>query len=185
VQNILHLEIVYHFRKVLNGNKEEFRMDILYWGIISILFIVAFIGLIYPIVPSVLFLLAGFLLYGVFFSFDRFSWFFWIIQGLFVILLFVADYIANIIGVKKYGGSKAGVWGSTIGIIVGPFVIPFLGIIIGPFIGAIAAELIIHKRGFTESIKIGFGSVIGFISSVISKVIIQSLMIIYFLIEVS
>jgi uncharacterized protein YqgC (DUF456 family) len=159
-------------------------MDILYWSIIIILFIVAFIGLIYPIIPSVLFLLAGFLLYGVFFSFNMLNWVFWVIQGLFVILLFGADYMANIIGVKKYGGSTAGVWGSTIGIIVGPFVIPIFGIIIGPFIGAIAAELIIHKRGFTESIKIGFGSVIGFVSSVISKAIIQSLMIIYFLIEV-
>jgi uncharacterized protein len=159
-------------------------MDILYWCIISVLFIVAFIGLIYPIVPSVLFLLAGFLLYGVFFSFHMFSWVFWVIQGLCVVLLFGADYVANIVGIKKYGGSKAGIWGSTIGIILGPFVIPFLGIIIGPFIGAIAAEIIIHKRGFTESIKIGFGSVIGFISSVITKAIIQSLMIIYFLIVV-
>lgn len=159
-------------------------MDIVYWGIIGILFIVAFAGLIYPIIPSVLFLLAGYLLYGLFFSFHDFNWVFWVIQGLFIILLFVCDYISNIIGIKKYGGSKAGVWGSTIGIILGPFVIPFLGILIGPFIGAIAAELIVHKRSFTESAKIGFGSVIGFISSVVTKTIIQVIMIAYFLIVV-
>ena len=77
-----------------------------------------------------------------FFTFEPFGWFFWIIQGLFIVLLFVADYIANMIGIKKYGGSKAGIWGSTIGLLVGPFVIPFLGILIGPFIGAIGAEII-------------------------------------------
>ncbi|MCL6571066.1 MAG: DUF456 domain-containing protein [Bacillus sp. (in: Bacteria)] len=156
-------------------------MDIVYWLIISSLFIVAFVGLVYPILPSVLFLLAGLLLYGVFFSFQPFSWLFWLIQGMFIVLLFVADYIANLVGIKKFGGSKAGVWGSTIGLLVGPFVIPFLGILIGPFIGAIAAELIVNKRNFTGALKIGFGSVIGFISSVITKTIIQVIMIGYFL----
>ena len=155
-------------------------MEVVYWIIISILFIVAFVGLIYPIIPSVLFLLAGFLLYGVFFSFEPFGWLFWIIQGLFVVLLFAADYVANLVGIKKYGGSKAGIWGSTIGILAGPFVIPIFGIIIGPFIGAIAAELLVHKRSLAESVKVGFGSVIGFISSVITKTIIQVIMVGYF-----
>jgi uncharacterized protein len=159
-------------------------MQILYWTIVITLFIVAFIGLIYPIIPSALFIFAGFLLYGFFFSFDSFNWSFWVIEGLLVILLFGADYVANLIGVKKYGGSKAGVWGSTFGLLVGPFVIPIFGILVGPFIGAILAELIVNKKNLKDSIKIGFGSVIGFISSVITKTIIQSLMIIYFLVLV-
>lgn len=159
-------------------------MDIVYWLIISVLFIVAFVGLFYPIVPSVIFLLAGYLLYGVFFSFEPFSWLFWTIQGLFIVLLFVADYIANMMGIKKYGGSKAGIWGSTIGILIGPFIIPIFGILIGPFIGAIAAELLVNKRSFQDSIKIGFGSVVGFISSVVTKTIIQVVMIAYFLVVV-
>ena len=36
-------------------------MDIVAWVIIIALFIVAFIGLVYPIIPSVLFLLGGFI----------------------------------------------------------------------------------------------------------------------------
>lgn len=159
-------------------------MEIVYWSIIGILFIVAFVGLVYPIIPSVLFLLAGYLLYGVFFSFEPFGLFFWMIQGFFIILLFAADYVANMIGIQKYGGSKAGIWGSTIGLLIGPFIIPFLGILIGPFIGAIAAELLVHKRDFKEAVKIGFGSVVGFISSVVTKTIIQILMLVYFFLVV-
>lgn len=159
-------------------------MNIVYWIIIAVLFVVAFVGLVYPIIPSVIFLLAGFLLYGVLFSFQPFHWLFWVIQGLFIVLLFVADYIANMIGIKKYGGSKAGVWGSTIGLILGPFIIPILGILIGPFIGAILAELLFNKRNFADSLKIGLGSVIGFISSVLTKTIIQLIMIGYFLLVV-
>jgi uncharacterized protein len=159
-------------------------MEIVYWSIIGVLFIIAFVGLIYPIIPSVLFLLAGYLAYGLFFSFEPFSLFFWLIQAFFIILLFGADYIANMIGVQKYGGSKAGIWGSTIGLLVGPFVIPFLGILIGPFIGAIAAEVLVNKKNLKDSIKIGFGSVVGFISSVITKSIIQILMLVYFFLVV-
>ena len=54
---------------------------------------------------------------------------------LFVILLFGADTLSNLVGVKKFGGSKAGMWGSTIGLLIGPFVIPVAGILIGPFLG--------------------------------------------------
>lgn len=159
-------------------------MDVIYWLLVVIMFVVAFVGLIYPVIPSVLFIFAGFLLYGFLFSFEPFNWLFWLIQGLFVILLFGADYAANLIGVKKFGGSKAGVWGSTIGLLVGPFVIPVFGIILGPFIGAVIAEITVHKKELKEAIKIGFGSVIGFISSVVTKGIIQIIMIIYFLLLV-
>ncbi|WP_071395766.1 DUF456 domain-containing protein [Bacillus tuaregi] len=156
-------------------------MDYVYWGLIILLFIVAFVGLVYPVIPSVLFIFAGFILYGFLFSFSAFNWIFWLIQGLFVLLLFGADYISNIIGVKKFGGSKAGVWGSTIGLLVGPFIIPFLGIILGPFIGAVIAELIVHKVELKEAVKIGFGSVVGFISSVVTKGAVQLVMILYFI----
>ncbi|WP_080845061.1 DUF456 domain-containing protein [Cytobacillus gottheilii] len=159
-------------------------MEAIYWIIIAILFIVAFVGLVYPIIPSVLFIAAGFLLYGFLFSFEPFSWLFWTIQILFVILLFTADYAANLIGVKKYGGSKAGIWGSTIGLLAGPFVIPVLGILIGPFLGAVIAEVAVHKKNLKEAAKIGFGSVVGFVSSVVTKGIIQAIMIIYFLLVV-
>ena len=39
-------------------------MEYLYWTLIILLFVIAFIGLFYPIIPSVLFILGGFFLYG-------------------------------------------------------------------------------------------------------------------------
>jgi len=159
-------------------------MEILYWIIIIALFIVSFIGLVYPIIPSVLFVIGGILAYGLFFTFEPFNWMFWSIQALFVLMLFGADYVSNLIGVKKFGGSRAGVWGSTIGLLIGPLVIPVVGIILGPFIGAVLAELLVHRVGIVEAFKIGFGSVIGFITSVVAKFIIQAFMVVYFLIIV-
>ncbi|MBM7620271.1 uncharacterized protein YqgC (DUF456 family) [Bacillus tianshenii] len=156
-------------------------MEIVYWIIIIALFVVSFVGLIYPIIPSVLFIVGGFLLYGVFFSFEELTVWFWIITSLFVVLLFVADYFANLLGVKKFGGSKASIWGSTIGLLAGPFVIPVAGIILGPFLGAILGELLFNKKEWKSAVKIGFGSVVGLFSSVLAKGLIQMVMILCFL----
>ena len=156
-------------------------MGVVAWTVIIALFIIAFIGLVYPIIPSVLFILAGFIAYGLFYSFGDLPWWFWLIELLFVALLFAADTVSNLIGVKKFGGSKAGMWGSTIGLLIGPFVIPFAGIILGPFLGAVIGELVVTKRSFEQSVKTGIGSVIGFLTSVVTKGTIQVVMIILFI----
>lgn len=155
-------------------------MEIIGWIIILLFFVIGFIGLIYPIIPAVLFIFGGFVMYGLFFDFADLPWWFWLIQVLFVILLFGADALANAFGVKKFGGSKAGLWGSTIGLIIGPFIIPIFGILVGPFIGAIAAELLFNRSSVKQSIKSGIGSVVGFITSVFTKGIIQTVMIVLF-----
>ncbi len=159
-------------------------MDFIYWLLLSILIVLSFVGLIYPIIPSVLLLVGAFLLYGVFFTFEPFSFLFWAIQLSFVALLFVTDYVASVIGVKKFGGSNYSVWGSTLGLIVGPFVIPVIGIIAGPFIGAFIAEIIFSKKSLKEAMKIGTGSVVGLFTSIVAKGIIQIIMVVYFIIVV-
>lgn len=150
------------------------------WILIVLCFIVAFVGTFYPIIPSVVFMLLGYVLYGLFFSFKELTLLFWVIQILFVILLFSADMAANAFGVKKFGGTKAGMWGSTIGLLFGPFVIPVAGILIGPFIGAVIAELFVTRHGLKQAIKSGVGSLIGFLTSSVVKVIVLVIMLIVF-----
>ncbi|WP_252502940.1 DUF456 domain-containing protein [Sporosarcina sp. Marseille-Q4943] len=159
-------------------------MEIIGWIAAILMFIVAFIGLFYPIIPSVFFIVGGFLLYGLFASFDEMGWLFWVIQTLFVILLFGADTLANIVGVKKFGGSKAGMWGSTIGLLIGPFVIPVAGILIGPFLGAFLSELLVTRTGVKQSLKTGVGSIVGFFTSIAAKGAVMLLMIGIFILYV-
>jgi len=156
-------------------------MELIGGIVASLLFVIAFLGLIYPIIPSALFMITAFLLYGFIVTFDEMSYLFWIIQGLFIILLFAADTLSNLVGVKKFGGTKAGMWGSTIGLLVGPFVIPVAGILLGPFIGAVLAELIVSRAGFKQSLKTGVGSLVGFLTSVVTKGALMVVMIAVFI----
>lgn len=156
-------------------------MEIIGWIVAIAFFIVAFLGLVYPIIPSALFMIGGYLLYGVIVTFDGMTWIFWLIQILFIVLLFGADTLSSLLGVKKFGGSKAGMWGSTIGLLLGPFVIPVAGILLGPFIGAVSAELIVSRSGITQSFKTGIGSLVGFLTSVVTKGFVMLVMIIVFI----
>ncbi|MGO4693703.1 DUF456 domain-containing protein [Paenibacillus sp. 2TAB26] len=154
-------------------------MDILGWTLVILLFVVGMAGAIYPILPGALAIYGAFFVYGLFFSFSEFGFWFWFIQTVTLIVLFVADYAVSAWGVKRFGGSRASVIGSTIGLIFGPFVIPALGLIIGPFVGAVIGEMIIGTR-FDKSLKVGLGSVVGLFSSVVVKVILQLAMILVF-----
>ena len=159
-------------------------MDIIAWIMIIAFFAIAFIGLIYPIIPSVIFIVGGFIVYGLFYSFSDLPWWFWVIEILLVVLLFGADTVSNLVGVKKFGGSKAGMWGSTIGLLIGPFVIPFAGILLGPFLGAVLAELFVTKSSWEQALKTGVGSLVGFLTSIVTKGIVQVVMILLFFIVI-
>jgi len=156
-------------------------VDILGWILIVVLFVVGMAGAVYPILPGALAIYAAFFVYGWFFSFEPFGWWFWGFQTAIVVVLFVADYMVNAWGVKKYGGSKASVVGSTIGILIGPFVIPAFGLIIGPFAGAVIGELL-HGSDSKLALKVGWGSLVGLFTSTVVKVLLQGTMIAIFVI---
>lgn len=148
-----------------------------------LLFVVGMIGTVYPLLPGVFAIYGAFFVYGFFVTFSKFGFWFWTIQTVILIALLIADYAVSALGVKKYGGKKASVIGSTIGIIFGPFVIPAFGLIIGPFLGAVIGELITGTK-FKQSLLIGWGSLIGLFSSIVVKIILQLVMILLFVIWV-
>lgn len=160
------------------------RMTILGWILIIALFAVGLAGAVYPILPGALAIYLAFFVYGWFFSFDSFGVWFWIIQTLIVVVLFVADYVVGAWGTKKFGGSRKSVILSTIGVIIGPFVIPAFGLVIGPFLGAFIGELL-SGSSVNKSVKVGFGSLVGMFSSMVMKIILQIAMVVIFFIWIT
>lgn len=156
-------------------------MDILGWIIVIALFLVGMAGAIYPILPGAVAIYLALFVYGWFFTFQNYTVWFWILQTLILVVLFVSDYAVNAWGVKKLGGSKASIRGSTIGLIIGPFAIPAFGLVLGPFIGAVIGEMMAGSMP-GKAVKVGLGSVLGLFSSMAVKFILQLAMIIIFFI---
>ncbi|MBY7142308.1 DUF456 family protein [Virgibacillus sp. NKC19-3] len=158
-------------------------LDILIWIAIVVLFMLSFVGILFPIIPSVLVLWIGFLLYHFILNANELGLSFWIIMGVFTIILFVADIIANSYFVKKFGGTKWGERAAAVAVIVGAFITPPFGIIYVPFIVVFLIEMT-QKRTAKEAFRASIGSLIGFLSGAMAKVVVQLIMIIWFFIVV-
>jgi uncharacterized protein YqgC (DUF456 family) len=91
------------------------------------------------------------------------------------------DFIVPVWGTKKFGGSKYGTRGATVGLIIGIFLGP-LGLIIGPFLGAFVGELI-FKDDINYAFKAGFGSLLGFLTGIGLKLAASFIMTFYFVKE--
>ncbi|MBV1888196.1 MAG: DUF456 family protein [Urechidicola sp.] len=94
------------------------------------------------------------------------------------IFVWAIDYVIPAWGTKKFGGSKYGVWGTILGLIIGIIFLGPLGIIIGPFAGAFIGELIYDSKDSSRALKAAFGSFVGFMLSTGLK-LITSLVFVY------
>lgn len=103
-----------------------------------------------------------------------FSWQFLLIWGIVTVVVSILDYIVPAWGTKHYGGTKYGVWGSTIGVFVGLF-FGAVGVILGPLVGAVLGEMISGKE-FGEALRAGWGSFIGILAGTVLKLICCGLM---------
>jgi uncharacterized protein YqgC (DUF456 family) len=104
-----------------------------------------------------------------------------IILGTITVIVTVLDYIVPVWGTRKFGGSKYGTKGATVGLIVGFFLGP-LGIILGPLIGAFAGEMI-FKDDLSYAFKASLGSLLGFLTGIGLKLAASFVMTFYFVKE--
>jgi uncharacterized protein YqgC (DUF456 family) len=95
----------------------------------------------------------------------------------------VLDYIIPIYGTKKLEGSKYGIWGSTIGLVLGILFLFPAGIVIGPMGGAFAGELLNGKK-VKKALKSAVGSFLGFLAGGIIKLILCLSMAYYFIVNI-
>ena len=123
--------------------------------------IVGILGAVLPILPGTIISFVG--MFCAYLTSDSEitsgqMWLWGVISAIIILL----DYILPGYFSKVFGGTKAGITGATIGVIVGLFMGP-IGIIAGPFIGAVAGEMMSQqKQPLDKALVVGFGSLLSF-----------------------
>lgn len=158
-------------------------MTAISWILIILMFVIAFIGLIKPIIPSVLFLWVGYFIYHFAIDSSKLSWVFWTVMVVLTIFMILSDIIMNSYFVKKFGGSKLGETMAAVGVIIGCFVFPPFGIIIVPFVLVFVTEMI-QKNDISAATNASIGSLLGFLTSSIAKALIMIVMVVWFFIDI-
>lgn len=155
-------------------------------GTISIL--VGVIGSILPGLPGPPLSYLGLLLIH-WSRFAQFSARMLVIWAIIVLIVAVLDYVVPVWGTKKFGGTRAGVRGSTIGLVIGVILLPMLGIILGPFglFGILGGPFIgawIGERSAGQdpdkALRAAVGSFIGFLAGTFMKIAVSMILAFYF-----
>lgn len=112
----------------------------------------------------------------------------WVVLGItlaIAIIVFALDYIIPAVGTKKFGGTKSGMIGTLIGLLIALIfpIFGIFGIIIWPFVGALVGELI-NKADSKTALKAAFGSFIGFLTGTFLKFVVTMVYLGIFLMKV-
>lgn len=133
-------------------------------------------------IPAVLFLWIGFIIYQWGIDDTSLSWIFWLGMLFLTLLIFISDLLMNRYFVNRFGGSKKGEWAALIGVILGSFILPPFGIVIFPFILVLIVEMLEQKR-FDVALKASFGSIVAFFSSTFTQAFVMLIMVIWFFVD--
>ena len=91
-----------------------------------------------------------------------------IVTAAVAVVITLLDYVVPSLSTNRHGGSKAGVWGCNIGLVVSIIGLPFgptglIGVIFWPFIGALVGELLSGKQS-REAVRAAWGAFLGFLT---------------------
>lgn len=166
-------------KTVTDSNSLHLLMDWLWITLGIILVLIGIAGSILPVLPGPPIAYAGVLIQQLRDPNPFSSKFLWIWAGIVVVSL-VLDFIIPAWGTKKFGGTRYGVWGCTLGFILAFWMGPW-GIIIGPFLGAFVGEMIAGQDS-RKSFRAALGSFVGFLVGSLLKMTI-CFMLLYFVIK--
>ncbi len=157
-------------------------MDIFLVSVAIIFLVLGLIGCIVPVLPGPPLSFVGMLL-GYFTRWGDFNVNLLIWLGIAAAIATAFDYILPIWATKRFGGSKRGVWGATLGLVLGLFFFPPIGIIIGPFLGAFIGEYT-SASSRPNALPAAIGSFIGFLLGTGVKFAVAGVITYFFVVEI-
>ncbi|MCX8157574.1 MAG: DUF456 family protein [Verrucomicrobiae bacterium] len=151
---------------------------------------VAVLGALLPGLPSTPLIVVALLGHKLYFGEDSARW--WVLAVLLLLagLATAMEYLATLLGAKKMGASRWGMFGAMAGLVIGlgagaliGLVGGLVGLLIGPLLGAVVLESI-KGRPKPEAWRAGLGAALGVLAGAVGKVLVSLLIALVFTVEV-
>jgi uncharacterized protein YqgC (DUF456 family) len=157
-------------------------VEVVFAIICAVLILIGLVGVIMPYLPGVPVAWLGLFIYAIGTDWERLSVTTIVVFGAITVLALLVDFIAPLLGAKKYKASKWGIIGASIGLFLGIIIFQIWGIILGPLLGALIGELIAGKS--TDiAFKSALGTFIGFIFGTLMKLVLVLVMAGFFIVS--
>lgn len=103
------------------------------------------------------------------------------------VALMVLDYIIPIFTTRQFGGSKWGVWGCTLGLLLAVVGLPFgpsglVGVFFWPFVGALAGEYL-HQQELRPALRSAWGAFVGMMTGTLAKVVYGTVLLVIVIVK--
>ncbi|AEV15459.1 MAG: DUF456 family protein [Thermus sp.] len=135
-------------------------------------FWVAGVGLtLLPFVPATLIILLGAFLHELLLGFRELSVGAWLALGVLALLAMTLDNVAALLGARRYGAGRAGLWGAFLGGVLGLF-LGVVGVLVLPFLLAWLLEYLSGRRP-DEALRAAWGTLVGLLGGVVAKTLVH------------
>jgi uncharacterized protein len=141
------------------------------WIVVLVGLAVAAAGVVLPVVPGVPVALVTTILAGWLTGFDRIDVATIVWVAVLAALAQGFDLVGNLIGARRFGAGRAGIWGGVVGSLVGLVVLPPWGFLLGALLGATTFE-VLAGRPPREAWRAGVGALLGTLAGVGGKLVI-------------
>lgn len=142
-------------------------VTVLLWVLAALLVIAGIAGLVLPGIPGAAVLFAGLVLAAWIEDFTFVGGGTLAILAALVILTYVVEFMAGILGARHFGASRRAMAGAMLGAIVGIF-FGLPGLLLGPFAGAVIGEFS-EQRHLGAAGRAGLGATLGLALGVAAK----------------
>jgi len=150
-------------------------MEIALYALGAATFVAGLAGLLLPVLPGSLLLVAGVFLMGWASHFTAIGWPTIVAAALLGLAMWAADHLAAVLGARAFGSSRWAMLGSAVGVVVGLF-FGLPGIILGPALGATAFELW-KDPDVGRAPRAGAGALVGLLVGTVAKVALAFVMV--------
>lgn len=158
-------------------------MELLWWFITIVLFAVGLIGTVLPVFPGTAIILAAAIIHRIMLGPEKsIGWRTIVVLVLLTFATYALDFLSGYFGARYFGATKWGMFGAILGALIGIF-FGIIGLFVAPVIGAILGEFVAGKR-MIDAGRAGWGSLLGNLGGMISKLVIALVMITIFFMTV-